>query len=238
MIEFLLISNRNQQGLPKDVYGMPEDQNGNGTVDALYKGIKLASRITGNDRGSLGLHPAVYFYGPSGRHSSPMFMGTVKLLGAKLANNDPVFFDKITRVRERLEKVLIENKDFIATVLQKNMSAKRTDVYAELLDKVINKLDGNEEVDDQFLIDASGLRGKLIVGSSEYAGKKFTDDAKSQAFIYTALTAAIKCPICKGYLDPEKSVSYDHIVRAREDGKGDSGNCQLTHPYCNQSVKN
>ena len=49
---------------------------------------------------------------------------------------------------------------------------------------------------------------------------------------------AIKCPICNGYLDPEKSVSYDHVVRRREEGTGDEENCQLTHPYCNQSIKN
>ncbi|MCV5626719.1 HNH endonuclease [Escherichia coli] len=43
--------------------------------------------------------------------------------------------------------------------------------------------------------------------------------------------------MCQGYLDTEKSVSYDHIVRVREGGDGNSDNVQLTHPYCNQSVK-
>ena len=237
LIEFLLISNRNQQGMPKDVYGMPNDEHGDDTIETLGKGIKLANRITGNDSGSLGLHPAVYFYGPSGRHSSPMFMGTVKLFGLKLVNNDSTFFAKFTDVREALEKILIENKDLIATILQKNMSAKRIDVYATLLEKTILGLVNSEELNDQFLIDASGLRGKLIVGSGQYQGKKFSDDTKSEAFIYTALSSAIKCPICNGYLDPDKSVSYDHIVRARENGKGEKNNCQLTHPYCNQSVK-
>lgn len=237
LIEFLLISNRDQQGLPKDVYGKPEDDNGDATVEALGKGIRLANRITGNDGGSLGLHPAVYFYGPSGRHSSPMFMGTVKLLASKLVNNNQTFFNKFTYVRENLERVLVDNKDLIATILQKNMSNKRTEVYARLLEKIIQRLENSEEPDAQFLIDASGLRGKLIIGSSEYQGKKFSDDVKSEVFIYTALSSAMKCPICKGYLDPDKSVSYDHIVRARVDGKGENGNCQLTHPYCNQSIK-
>lgn len=56
-------------------------------------------------------------------------------------------------------------------------------------------------------------------------------------FIDVALRNALKCPICQGYLDTEKSVSYDHIVRVREGGDGNSDNVQLTHPYCNQSVK-
>jgi len=36
----------------------------------------------------------------------------------------------------------------------------------------------------------------------------------------------------------EKSVSYDHIVRVRDGGPGDLDNLQLTHPYCNQAVRN
>jgi hypothetical protein len=52
------------------------------------------------------------------------------------------------------------------------------------------------------------------------------------------LKSALKCPICDGYLDPIRSVSYDHIIRVQDGGIGSSGNCDLTHPYCNQSVKN
>ena len=237
LIDFMLIANRNQQGIPKDVYGMDEDVSGESTVASLKKSLKLAKRITGNDGGSLGLHPAVYFYGPSGRHSSAMFMGTVKLIGEKLANNDPNFFRNVTSVREQLESILVSNKDLIATILQKNISTKRVNVYFTLLGEIIDGLTNQVVVDEQFLIDKSGLRGKLIVGGAEYQAKSFDDDTKSSAFITTALSNAIKCPICKGYLDPEKSVSYDHVVRAREEGVGSPDNCQLTHPYCNQSVK-
>lgn len=237
LIDFLLIANRNQQGNPKDVYGQPEDTDGDETIKVLHRGIRLANRITGNDGGSLGLHPAVYFYGPSGRHSGPMFMGTVKLIGSKLANNDSTFFTKFTKVRESLEKILIDHKELIATILQKNISTKRIDIYKTLLEKITQRLTDADSIDEQFLIDASGLNGKLIVGSSTSQGKEFDDDVKSEAFIDIALASAMKCPICNGYLDPDKSVSYDHIIRAREDGTGTKNNCQLTHPFCNQSIK-
>lgn len=237
LIDFMLIANRDQEGKPKDVYGLPEDTTGEATVLSLRKSAKLAKRITGNDGGSLGLHPAVYFYGPSGRHSSPMFMGMVKLIGTKLSNNDKAFFKKFTEVRAELEKLLVDNKDLIATILQKNISNKRVAVHYEMLETVIESLGKKKKVTEQELIDAAGLKGKLIIGSSEYAGKNFSDDTKSKAFIQTALVSAVKCPICSGYLDPEKSVSYDHVVRARESGTGSGDNIQLTHPYCNQSVK-
>ncbi|WP_373366665.1 HNH endonuclease [Vibrio parahaemolyticus] len=43
--------------------------------------------------------------------------------------------------------------------------------------------------------------------------------------------------MCNGYLDVDKSVSYDHIERVREGGHGMATNIQLTHPYCNQTIK-
>ncbi|MEO0454917.1 MAG: DUF262 domain-containing protein, partial [Verrucomicrobiota bacterium] len=224
LIDFMLIANRNQTGTPKDVYGQPEDSSGLATVDSLKKSLKLARRITGNDGGSLGLHPAVYFYGPSGRHSSPMFMGTVTLIGRKLANNDVNFFRKFTDIRPKLETVLIENKDLIATILQKHLSPKRVNAYCDLLNGILEQLHMGVRVDEEFLIQHSGLQGKLVVGSTEYSHKSFSEDSKSKAFINVALTSALKCPICQGYLDPEKSVSYDHVVRARENGAGTSEN--------------
>jgi hypothetical protein len=211
LIDFMLISVRDQQENPKTVFGQKEDASGEETINALKKSLRLAKRITGNDGGSLGIHPAVYFYGPSGRHSSPMFMGTVKLIGSKLANNDSGFFKKFTSIREGVEGILVENKDLIATILQKNISTKRTGVYCNLLSKIIEALISGDDVDEQFLVDNSGLTGKLFVGGPDYHKKAFSDDAKSTAFIHKALASAIKCPICNGYLDPEKSVSYDHV---------------------------
>lgn len=216
---------------------MHEDTTGSETVKVLDRGIRLANRITGNDEGSLGLHPAVYFYGPSGHHSSPMFMGTVKLIGKKISNNDQTFFKKFTSIRPQLELILIKYKDTIASILQKHISTKRIDVYASLLESIINTLLNSNQVDESFLIDASGLKGKLIIGTEKNNTLTFSENTKSEVFIHKALSSALKCPVCDGYLDAEKSVSYDHIKRVREEGKGSIDNCQLTHPFCNQSVK-
>lgn len=47
----------------------------------------------------------------------------------------------------------------------------------------------------------------------------------------------MRCPICKGFLDPNKSVSYDHITPRREGGASGASNCDMTYPFCNQSIK-
>lgn len=164
-------------------------------------------------------------------------MGTSALIGQKLANNDKAFFKKFTSVRGKLETLLIADKPLIATILQKTISPKRVTQYANLLDKVISHLAEKGNVTDNDLIEYAELVGKIFVGSEKTNSTKFSDDTKSATFISTALKSAIKCPICDGYLDSKKSISYDHIQRTRDDGLGSIDNCQLTHPYCNQSVK-
>lgn len=237
LIDLLLMAVRNQNGEPKHVNDMPDDEDGRLTVEVLKCGLDLMQRITGNDRGSLGLHPAVYFYGPTGRHSGAMFMGTVDLVAKKLANNNKGFFANFTKVRPALEAILIEHKDLIATILQRLVSTKRVERYSLLLDRVIGALVDQAIVTEQDLVAWAGLDGRVVLGSASGAQTKFSDDAKSQVFIAEALKSAVKCPICSGYLDTAKSVSYDHIERAQDGGVATASNLQLTHPYCNQSVK-
>lgn len=237
LIDMALIANRDQHGKPKSITETNNDLDGKATIAALNRMLLLSERITGNHPGSLGLHPAVYFYGPTGRHSNAMFMGTMDLLGKKLSNNDKTFFKKFTKVRGSLERLLINKKDLIATVLQRSVSAKRVIRYSELLEEFINRLDKNDSITDVDIVSMSGLDGKIIVGSSNEASTGFSDDAKSQAFISVALASAMKCPICNGFLDPEKSASYDHITPVANGGKGVSVNCQITHPYCNTAIK-
>jgi hypothetical protein len=240
LIEFALAANRNQAGEPKHLSEQQDDNAGSATKETLVRTLSLASRMTGNDGGSLGLHPAIYFYGPTGRHLIPMFLGVSILISRKMANNDKTFFEKFSKVRGSLENILIGKKDLIATVLQKTISSKRVNRYADLLDTLISLLITNPEatITDEEIVTHAGLTGKIITGAAVEAGAKFSEDTKSAVFIKTALQSAIRCPVCDGYLDPEKSVSYDHITEKAVGGKGDEDNCQLTHPYCNQAVKN
>ena len=238
LLDFVLIACRNQQGDPKTIADQNDDSEGNGTIAALRSVMELASRITGNDRGSLGLHPAVYFYGPSGQHQVPMFMGTALLIKRKLLSNDPVFFRKFSHCRSRLEKALVENKGTIAAILQGYVSKHRVDKYAAFLEALVGRLQDARVITVEEIVSLSGVTGKILVGSGQESSVEFSDDAKSRAFITKALQTAVTCSICGGYLDPAKSVSYDHVIRRRDGGSGDAGNCDLTHPYCNQAMKN
>lgn len=238
LIEISLIANRNQQGQPKKIADMDDDFTGTLTVGALNKTLNLVRRITGNSPGSLGLHPAVYFYGPTGRHSSAMFMGTIALFGRKLAHNDPVFFQNLTSIRQKLEGLLISKKDLIATLLQKHLSQKRVEIYAYLIDELINKLKSSSEISDEEIVKICGLEGKIVVGGPESTSIDFSDDTKSKVFLDNALKNALTCPICKGFLDAAKSATYDHVHDKQFGGTGHASNCQMVHPFCNSAIKN
>ena len=237
LIELMLVADQGQNGLPKDVSDLADDPDGSATLSVLKKSLNLVRRLTGNEGGSLGLHPAVYFYGPTGRHSSAMFMGTVKLISRKLSDNNKEFFRTFSEVRSKLETILVDHKDLMATILQKNISSKRVDRYANPLDQMIAALAKGRTVLESDLVILAGLDGKIVTGNSADKPKKFSNDAKSHVFIQTALASAVKCPICHGYMDPAKSVSYDHMHRVQDGGTARLNNLQLTHPYCNQSIK-
>ncbi|KAA3654402.1 MAG: DUF262 domain-containing protein [Proteobacteria bacterium] len=237
LIDILLIACRGQQESLKKVGDFCEDADGDLTINVLRKAKRLIVKITGNGDGSLGLHPAIYFYGPTGRHSSAMFLGTVSLIGEKISNNDKDFFQKFTQIRPQLEEVLILYKSLIATILQKHISQNRVIKHHKFLDRLVNSLNSGESIGEEKLIVFSDLEGKIIAGDYKRASTRISEEEKSKLFINVALNAALRCPICHGYLDVEKSVSYDHIERVRDGGLGVAGNCQLTHPYCNQSVK-
>jgi hypothetical protein len=134
--------------------------------------------------------------------------------------NDPKFFRVFSERRQRLEQTLVDHKSIIATILQASGSKRRVEIYAQFIQKLIDRLEKPEEVTGEEVVALSGLTGKVFVGTGTSAPADFSEDVKSETFIRKALECSVKCPICGGYLDPEKSLSYDHIVRKREGGDG------------------
>jgi hypothetical protein len=167
-----------------------------------------------------------------------MFMGTALLIKKKLLDNDPTFFRKFSARRARLENALVEHKQTIAAILQGYVSKHRVEKYFALIDALIDRLGTDQPVTSEDIVTLSGLAGKVFVGTDSTDNATFSDAVRSETFIRKSLEHAVKCSVCGGYLDPAKSVSYDHITRRREGGSGRTDNCELTHPYCNQSIRN
>ena len=69
----------------------------------------MVNRITGLHASSLGLHPAVYFYSATGRHQPTAFLAVIELLKQFEKGNS---FLQFTKVREKFEQFILDNKSF------------------------------------------------------------------------------------------------------------------------------
>ena len=212
-----------------------EDIDGEQTVRALKRCLKVVKRITGNGGSSLGMHPAVYFYNHRGKHSQHLFLAIVSLINKSLNSNDKKFFKKYTEVRSQLEEALVKNKDLLSQAITNIYSGQRVPKLAAMFEELICKPDG--EISEESILSSLGLEVRIISNELETKRGKFSKDTKAQILLRESLDSAIRCPICNGFLDPSKAVSYDHIERFREGGGGHAENGQLTHPYCNSGVK-
>lgn len=223
------------QRKPAVAYGVNDDD-GSLTIQTLKNCITVLNRISGNDKASLGLHPAVYFYSDRGKYLPDLFLGMVFLLKGKLLNNDSGFFKKFTDRRGEIEKFLIDNKPLISQVLQQINSRVRTERVADIIDYLVKNPSG--EISIEGVASAARLKGSIVDLRERVEGKSFSDTSKSIIVIRTSLQSAIKCPICGGLLEPALSHSFDHVARKRDGGAGAPDNGQLTHPYCNTGYKN
>ena len=77
----------------------------------------------------------------------------------------------------------------------------------------------------------------IQTGGVEVSSENFTVDRKSAVYIKEAIASAPKCKICSGYIHTN-SITVDHKIRKQDGGKGSIDNGQITHPYCNTTVKN
>jgi hypothetical protein len=225
-------------GTNRHVEDFEDDFDGSQTVLLLSKFDKIVSRMVGNNAGSLGLHPLVYFYTSQGRHYDLLLQAMFGMIAEKIRNNDSGWFKLFSASRGKAEDMLIKHKTILTLLISALGSAKRLAGSRQVLDIIIGQaMAGNDDIDIDKLAEEIGLQTRLYSIRTKQ-GVDFSDDVKTSVFLKNALSSAIKCPICQGYLDPSKSASYDHIERKQDGGLGEEGNCQLTHPYCNTSVKN
>lgn len=236
LIDFLTIAG-SRDAKTKTIEEYATDDTGDATIEVLQNALEIVNRITGNSGGSLGLHPAVYFYNERGKYSRFLFLGMTLLLTERVRSNDKFFFFKFTKARERVEQFLMGNKSLVGILLQNMAKGQRIPRMRDLFMYLIDGYYSDAKVDVQGAIAHLGLRGRIIDVEGLKTSAKFSDDTKSAIFINQALAAALKCPQCNGKLDPGKSISYDHTQRVREGGVGSVENGGLMHPFCNTGVK-
>jgi len=237
LIDYLSIAGSGTS-TPESLESQVDDQVGLKVVEVLSRAKEVTSRITGNSPGSLGLHPAVYFYNERGKYNKFLFLGFASMLVAAIRNGNSQLFSRFTAARSGIERFLIGNKNILGLILQNTSKSQRIPRIQKMFSFLIQHhfLQGSIPHLNEVLVHLE-VKGKLLDFGEQTVGAEFSDDTKSQVFIAEALGCALKCPICAGYLMPLKSVSFDHKRRRREGGTGEASNAQMTHPYCNTGYK-
>ena len=150
------------------------------------------------------------------------------------------FFKTFVKSRERLEKVLIDKKVIITQALQIARSKVRFERACDLFEFLIKKCAEGHDVTDEEVVKVMVPNSdpKILAINQNASSAGFSNDTKSQIYLRESVRAALKCKICNGLIEPKRSISYDHIERVRDGGLGNAHNGQMTHPYCNTSIKN
>lgn len=219
-----------------DIESADDTNDGEATIKALEKCLAITERITGKKSGSLGLHPAVYFYTHRGTYNKHQFLALTSLIAQKIKNNDDNFFVKFTKARKDVEDFLISNKYLIGAIMSGTGSKTRISRLQKLYQYVIDMASKKELISSEGLATHLGIRVEIIgeINSTE-SPVNFSDETKTAALIFQCLVSAPRCPVCNGLIDSNKSFSYDHMVPIKDGGRGNPENCRITHPYCNSA---
>lgn len=234
LVELLVIA-ANRLEVAKAISQYDDDKTGEATVQALINTLEVLNRVTGKERGSLGLHTAVYFYNEKAKHSKFLFLGVVSLIADKLRNNNTHFYKKFTRARATLEDFLIANKSLIGMVLQNMAKGQRIPKMRAMFDFLVDKFASQEDVAITDVIAQLGMSGRILDVKALQQTATISDETRSALIIRSSIRSAEKCEICGGRLEVNKSVSFDHEKDVKYGGTGDISNVRLVHPYCNNS---
>jgi hypothetical protein len=216
-----------------------DDLDGKATVAYLKTCQKILNRITGTHSSSLGLHPVIYFYSNTGRYQPTSFFGVIEFVKSLEKSNKIKAF---ISVRQKFEDFILKYKMLPLQVVYKFGSGMKgylpmKDLLSSILDNMISGMNETE------IIEAMARDAKLSylqprdVSDTNSVGATFNPETKSAAFLRDALKEPLRCGICGGLIH-FNSISIDHIQRRQDGGLGTVNNAQLTHPFCNTTVKN
>jgi HNH endonuclease len=161
----------------------------------------------------------------------------IAVITDKLRNNDSGWFKKFMLGRSKIERFLLDNKSALGIILQNLSRKRRIPAMRELFDFLVKEASGSKKLSPDKIFAHIGISGRIYDLTMNKQGAVFSDDTKSQIFYRKAIESAQVCPLCQGYLDVGKSVSYDHKVPRRDGGRGTVENGQMVHPYCNTGMK-
>lgn len=207
------------------------------TLRVMHNSEKLCRKITSTHSGSLGLHPAVYFYGSNGRHQPTTVLAVAQLMMDLVKENALIDF---TRFRRAFEDFLVEHKMYVNQLTIRRGSMVKgylhiRDYYRFVFDSVKAGHDGaaiekllNAEDKYQYLVKEKATLTKRA--------KKFSTEAKQQKLLSDVLASAFVCNLCHARID-KKAMQLGHTEDKKAGGLAVTSNAEWQHPFCNGTYK-
>ena len=226
----------------KDGDPLSDDIDGSQTIEFLKSVRKRVRLITTKEPGSLGLHPAVYFYAMSGKFMPNTFLATAQFVKRL---SDEKKMNEFTKNRRKIEDYLFSNKTYISlTVTKLGSGARSLNRLSDLYWKVFHGFaSGNDEdtistklfedPDFSYLVQAKTPPPRTTRGKTG----KMSGSTKSAIGLKEGYSNVNRCAICDAAVHFRPS-TVDHIRRKSEGGATDLANAQIAHPYCNSGYKN
>lgn len=215
-----------------------DDTDGSRTVEYLKNTKKIAYRINSIHESSLGLHPIVYFYSHEGRFKTSSFYSIIEFVLQLEKRNAFILF---TKNREKFEKALYQYDYVVQQIFRKYRSAYSSAKHiSNFYFKLLEFLNVGKDIDEAIKEIANDEGFKYLSFSQDvedFTSADFSRERKSAIYIKEVIESAPKCNICKGLIHVN-SITFDHIQRKQDGGKGSVSNGQLAHPYCNSTYKN
>lgn len=219
------------------------DNDGSKTFKYLKNTLELLQLVHSKEKFSLGLHPFVYFYSNIGKHKIASYYGILELF-YRLKTQKKI--SEFCKVRYKFEQILLKYEFLIQQIVRKWRQSKRG--YKEVADyfeQIITLLNQTPNAPIETIIDDlvkiskfNYLKIAIIDNTSNPTNRKdFSRGEKFQIKVNTLIKGIPLCPICNGYIDMNSS-SIDHIQRKRDGGIAEINNGQVTHIYCNTTLKN
>lgn len=223
----------------KNIEDMPDDNNGDITLNYLRKTKKALLRINSVHPSSLGLHPIVYFYSLRGRHKIASYYAILDFI---MYLEDSKRFNDFIKVRKDVEEILLNYEFLVQQIVRKYRQSKNgythiKDYYVAIMDNLLKGYDIESTINNVIQSEEFEYLTKALKDQEEIKSKKFTTERKSLAFIVESIKNANRCSICGGLLH-KNSITIDHKVRKSDGGVASIQNAQLAHPYCNSTYKN
>lgn len=218
------------------------DLDGFQTIKFLKVVRRRIQLITTKHAGSLGLHPAVYFYAMSGNFMPNAFLATAQFVKTISEQGK---LKEFVQYRRQFEDYLFLNKIYISLTVTKLGSGARSlnrlsDLYWKVFQGFSSGMEGTAisemlyaDPDFVHLLQARNPPPRVARGRS----RKMSGSTKSAVGLREGYTNVNRCAIC-GAAVHFRSSTVDHVERRADGGSAHSDNAQITHPYCNSGYKN